>query len=288
MRNATHVGPEVNRLDLRYGAATDVGPVREANEDALLTAPPVFVVADGMGGHDHGEVASAFVIEEFARLAEEGVDHTTVVAAVTDALTAIHARIDGYDAAHRAAGELLFGAGTTAVAAVLVDDVAEPYWLVANLGDSRAYLWSAGRSAGSELAQITVDHSLVQELVDAGTIAAGDAASHPDRHIVTRALGGPVRHEPDLFTIPAEDSGRMLLCSDGVSGMLAHDDIARILGEHENPVIAAEQLVAAALAAGGSDNATAVVMDVVGLASEVQHDTDVRRLGTEQETGAHP
>jgi serine/threonine protein phosphatase PrpC len=106
----------------------------------------------------------------------------------------------------------------------------------------------------------------VQELVDAGTIAAADAAGHPDRHIVTRALGGPVRHEPDLFTIPAEESGRMLLCSDGVSGMLAHDDIARILDEREDPASAAEMVVAAAIAAGGRDNATAVVVDVVGLA----------------------
>ena len=115
-----------------------------------------------------------------------------------------------------------------------MDDVAEPYWLVANLGDSRGYLF-----ADHVLAQLTVDHSLVQELVDAGTIAAADAAGHPDRHIVTRNLGGPVRHEPDLFIRPAEVSGRMLLCSDGVSEMLAHDDIARILDEHPDPAAAA-------------------------------------------------
>jgi serine/threonine protein phosphatase PrpC len=273
----------VTRVDLRYGAATDVGLVREANEDALLTVPPVFVVADGMGGHDHGDVASAFVVEEFARLSATGVAHATVVDAVTDTLTAIHARIDAYDAEHHAAGDLLFGAGTTAVAAVLVADVAEPYWLVANLGDSRGY-----RFADRELSQITVDHSLVQELVDAGTIAAADADAHPDRHIVTRALGGPVRHEPDLFTVAAEESGRILLCSDGVSGMLAHDDIARILDEHEDPASAAEMVVAAAVAAGGRDNATAVVVDVVGLAREMPHDTDVLHPGTEQETGAQP
>ena len=129
----------MTQVDLRYGAATHVGLVRTDNEDAHLAAPPVFVVADGMGGHDHGEVASAFVIEEFARLAAAGIDDATVGRAVAAALEAVHDRIDAYDADHRAAGELFFGAGTTAVAALLVADVAEPYWLVANLGDSRGY-----------------------------------------------------------------------------------------------------------------------------------------------------
>jgi len=280
----------VTQVDLKYGAATHVGLVRIANEDAHLVAPPVFVVADGMGGHDHGDVASAFAVEEFARLADTGIEAATVADAVSDALTAVHARIEEYDGAHHAAGELLFGAGTTAVAAVLVTDVAAPYWLVANLGDSRAYLFSTGTAAqrDGELAQITVDHSLVQELVDAGTIDAADAARHPDRHIVTRALGGPVRHEPDLFRVPVEVSGRMLLCSDGVSEMLAHDDIGRILDEHEDPSVAAEQVVAAAVEAGGRDNATAVVVDVVGLTRERPRDNDVRHPSTEQETGAHP
>lgn len=273
----------MTRVDLQYGAATHVGLVRETNEDAHLVAPPVFVVADGMGGHDHGEVASAFVVEEFARLADTGIDAATVAGAVTDAMTAVHDRIDAYDAAHQDAGELFFGSGTTAIAALLVADVAEPYWLVANLGDSRGYVF-----ADHVLAQMTVDHSLVQELVDEGTIAADDAAAHPDRHIVTRALGGPVRYEPDLFIRPADVSERLLLCSDGVSEMLAHDDIARILDGHQDPSTAAAKVVAAAVAAGGNDNATAVVVDVVGLAREVPHDGVVRQRTTEQETGAHP
>ena len=274
------------QVDLRYGAATHVGLVRSDNEDAHLATPPVFVVADGMGGHDDGDVASRFVIEEFGRLAAAGIDGATAGREVAAAMEAVHVRIDDYDAAHRAAGDPFFSAGTTAVAALLVEDVAEPYWLVANMGDSRGYRFAAG-----ELVQVTVDHSLVQELVDAGTITADAAPGHPDSHIVTRALGGPVHHEPDLFTVPAEESGRLLLCSDGVSGMLAHDDIARILGEHRQPDTAAEQVVAAAVAAGGRDNATAVVVDVVGLTGltrERPHGTDVQHPSTEQETGAHP
>ena len=221
----------MTQVDLQYGAATHVGLVREANEDAHLVAPPVFVVADGMGGHDHGDVASAFVVEEFARLAATRVGAATAADAVISALEAVHDRIDEYDAVHHAAGELLFGSGTTAIVALLVDDVAEPYWLVAN-------------------------------------------------------LGGTVRHEPDFFIRPADVSGRVLLCSDGVSEMLAHDDIARILDEHPDPAAAAEKVVAAAVAAGGRDNATAVVVDVVGLTRETPYDTVVQQPSTEQET--HP
>jgi serine/threonine protein phosphatase PrpC len=272
----------VSRVDLHAGAATHVGLVRVVNEDAHLVAPPVFVVADGMGGHDHGDVASRFVVEEFARLAEEGYDAATVFNVVAKAMQAIHERIEEYDAVHHAAGDLFFSAGTTAVAALLVSDAAEPHWVVANLGDSRGYRFALG-----ELTQVTVDHSLVQELVDAGTIDAADAAGHPDQHIVTRALGGTERHGPDLFLVPMEVSTRILLCSDGVSGMLTDDEIARILDEHEDPSTAADTVVAAAVAAGGRDNATAVVVDVVGLDSEMPHDTEVRQPSTKQETRAH-
>ncbi|UMG91366.1 protein phosphatase 2C domain-containing protein [Nocardioides sp. TF02-7] len=182
---------------LRHGAASHVGNVRELNEDAFLVAPPVFAVADGMGGHDHGDVAARFVVEELAALGGRTYDAATAVTAVAGALTAVHERIDAYEAAQRAAGRPLFSAGTTAVVAVLVEDPADPRWLLANLGDSRAY-----RVAGDRLEQVTVDHSLVQELVDAGTLSASAAAGHPDRHVVTRALGGPVRHDADFYSPP--------------------------------------------------------------------------------------
>ena len=107
----------MTQVDLQYGAATHVGLLREANEDAHLVAPPVFVVADGMGGHDHGDVASAFVVEEFARLAETGVGAATAADVVISALEAVHDRIDEYDAVHHAAGDLFFSSGTTAIVA---------------------------------------------------------------------------------------------------------------------------------------------------------------------------
>ena len=155
----------MKNVDLHHGASSDVGLVRKVNEDSFLVAPPVFVVADGMGGHSGGDVASRIVVEEFQRLAEEydparGAEH------VADAFARAQARIVDYGDAHRALSPG-WHAGTTAVVAVLVDDNGVTKWLLANVGDSRIYRLTEGR-----LEQISVDHSVVQELIDAGQITA--------------------------------------------------------------------------------------------------------------------
>jgi protein phosphatase len=245
-------------VELDHGAATDVGRVREVNEDALLAAPPVFVVADGMGGHEGGDVASAIVVEEFRRLAEAGYDPRHAVEAVREALAASQARILEYAEEQLGRGiDRRRRAGTTVVAALLAD-ADGPAWLVANLGDSRAY-----RCADGVLEQVSVDHSLVQELIDAGRLDPADVATHPERNVITRALGDAAGVEADLFVLPLGTTARLLLCSDGVTGMLADDEIATVLADAADPRDAADRLVAAAVAAGGEDNATAVVVDVV-------------------------
>jgi protein phosphatase len=279
----------LQQVELHHGAATDVGMVRQANEDAYLADPPVFVVADGMGGHDRGDVASAIVIEEFARLASDGYDAERGAEVVAATLQAVQDRILAFDAEQRAGGaDLTFSAGTTAVVALLVDSVSGPVWLLANVGDSRAYRFSEG-----ELEQVSVDHSVVQELVDAGEITADAAAVHPNRNVITRALGGAalpggVSGEADYFLLPLAAAERLLLCSDGVSGMLTHDQIRDLLDANEDPRDAAEKVVAAAVAAGGHDNATAVVVDVVGLVHTEPYDADAQRLSLEQKLGALP
>ena len=157
-----------------------------------------------------------------------------------------------------------------------------PRWLLANLGDSRAYVY-----AGGALDQVSVDHSLVQELVDSGAITPDDALVHPERHVITRALGGRGSAEADFFVLPLSAAERLLLCSDGVSGMVDDATIARVLAETTDPRDAADRLVAAALEAGGHDNATAVVVDVVGLIDDA-HDSDGDRRSLEQKLGALP
>jgi serine/threonine protein phosphatase PrpC len=259
---ATRVLVGDGRVDVRHGAASDVGLVREVNEDSYLGEPPVFVVADGMGGHDGGDVASRIVVEEFARLAATGYDATRGPETVEDTLHACQRRLDEYGAAHRGSDGGRWRGGTTAVVALLVEDRG-PRWLLANLGDSRIYAVSDG-----DLVRISTDHSLVQEMVDAGEITEEEALVHPERHIVTRALGGPDELEPDLFLLPLADVERVLLCSDGVTGMVDDTALAGLLAEHADPQDAADHVVAAAVAAGGIDNATAVVVDVVGWARE--------------------
>lgn len=273
----------MKRVEVQAAAATDVGLVREANEDSFLVAPPVFVVADGMGGHDAGDVASRIVVEEFERLAQDGYDATRGAEAIAETLLAAQLRIREYDAEQHAAGIPTSGAGTTAVVALLVEQDDAARWLLANVGDSRIYRFTDG-----ELDQVSVDHSLVQELVDAGQLTAEQAADHPERNVITRALGGTVLAEADYFLLPLGSAERLLLCSDGVSGMIDDDRIADVLARCEDPRDAADQLVAAALEAGGRDNATAVVVDVVGLGEDTPYDSHAQRVSLEQKLGALP
>lgn len=277
------VGVGVDRIELHYGAATDVGLVREVNEDSYLADPPVFVVADGMGGHDGGDIASRIVVEEFGRLADVGYDPRRGTHVVTETLRACQRRLLEYGTTHRGSEGGRWHGGTTAVVALLVEDDAGPQWLLANLGDSRIYRFTHG-----DLARVSTDHSVVQELVDAGMISEADALVHPERHIVTRALGGPDAVDPDYFVLPLDEAERVLLCSDGVTGMIPDADIARLLADNPDPRDAAEQVVAAAVAAGGVDNATAVVVDVMGLVDDRTYDSRRQRESLHQKLGALP
>jgi protein phosphatase len=271
----------VTQVELHHGAATDVGTLRETNEDAYLVAPPVFVVADGMGGHENGDVASRIVVEEFARLAETGYPPAEGREAVGATLEACQRRITEY-AADGGPGRRRTP-GTTVVAALLVEDDAGPAWLLANLGDSRIYAVIDGT-----LRQVSTDHSVVQELLDAGQITPAQANEHPERHVITRALGGPRLEPPDFFVLPVGEVERLLLCSDGISGLVGDEEIAGVLTDSPDPRDAADRLVSAALRAGGDDNATAVVVDVVGLVPDQAYDSERQRASLEQKLGALP
>ena len=266
-------------VDLHHGAASEVGHVRKVNEDSFLVAPPVFVVADGMGGHSGGDVASRIVVEEFARLAEEGYDPLRGAESVAETLSRAHVRILQYAEAQRGTHPR-WHAGTTCVAAVLVEDHEDTLWMLVNLGDSRIYRFNDG-----ELDQVSVDHSVVQELIDAGEITAEEAAIHPERHVITRALGSPEGVAPDFFLLPLSAAERLLLCSDGISGDSETEDI---LERIHDPRDAADALVQAALDAGGRDNATAVVVDVVGLVHDDSYDSERQRASLEDKLGARP
>jgi serine/threonine protein phosphatase PrpC len=229
------------------GSATDIGRVRRLNEDSALAHAPVFLVADGMGGHAGGDVASRVAVEEFFQLAgRPATTHEDIQGCVERAARRMRETVGGGRTA-----------GTTVAGVAVTSHDGEPYWLVFNIGDSRVY-----RLADGALDQISVDHSVVQELVDAGRLSPQDAEHHPERHIITRALGtGPVP-SPDLWLIPAAPADRMLCCTDGLTQELDDDAIRFLLMDQPDAQEAAQALVRAAVEAGGRDNVTAVVVDV--------------------------
>ncbi|GAA2127803.1 PP2C family protein-serine/threonine phosphatase [Nocardioides bigeumensis] len=282
-----HRSAATRKVELHYGATTDVGKVRSVNEDSYLAAPPVFVVADGMGGHEGGDVASRIVVEVFAELVDTEHDARSGAAAIAELLVRAQKEINQYALEQRLGGgregAFRWYAGTTAVVGLLVGDDDGPKWLLANLGDSRIYRLDAGT-----LEQVSVDHSVVQELLEAGTITEDELETHPERHVVTRALGGPDNAEADYFLLPLTAVERLMLCSDGINGMIDDRAIEQILQEVGDPRDAADQLVAAALEAGGRDNATAVVVDVVGLLTDDARGSASEGVSLEQKLGALP
>jgi protein phosphatase len=231
-------------IGFSYGAATSVGRVRQVNEDSYLAVPPLFVVADGMGGHGAGNVASRIAVEDMAACAAL---RPLFAEAVLTALEHANAHIIERDEANRM--------GTTAAGVAALETVSGEHLMVFNIGDSRVY-----RLAGGRLEQLTVDHSQVQELVVAGVITREQARTHPRRNVVTRALGSDAGH-PDHWLLPVISGERYLICSDGLTGELSDQAIEPLLASG-TPQQAAEALVEAANDAGGRDNVTAVVFEV--------------------------
>jgi protein phosphatase len=238
-------------LTLRWGSTTDVGRVRTLNEDSLLAVPGLFVVADGMGGHAAGEVASQLAVAEFARLAEQA---PVRAEDVTEAVRLANEHILSAGAER----EDRHGMGTTLTGVGVVSSERGEELAVFNVGDSRVYRLSEG-----QLHQLTVDHSAVQELVDAGRLTAQAARSHPRRNVVTRSLGTDPGPAPDVWLMQPAAGDRFLVCSDGLTGELEDADIAALLAGNPDPQATADELVRQAVAVGGHDNVTAVVLDIV-------------------------
>lgn len=232
---------------LNVASLTDTGLKRTANEDSVLNASPVFLVADGMGGHQAGDLASAAVVAAFEPLRGQAID----LADIRDALSRAAAAVEQIAAAHKR------GAGSTVTGVALVQHEGTPHWLVFNVGDSRVY-----RHYGNELTQLTIDHSLGQQLVDAGELRAEQLASFSQRNVITRALGAP-DSAADSWLLPVVNGERLLLCSDGLSGEISDEAIRAALTMNGRPETAATALVRRALQAGGRDNVSVVVIDVV-------------------------
>lgn len=234
-------------MKLAVGARTDVGRVRQANEDSFFIQAPLFVVADGMGGHVAGDVASATAVEvvqnEMAQA--DASEPGSLAAILSEANSAIYEKA--------AADQTLHGMGTTCTLLLIGDGRAQ----IAHVGDSRAYLLRDGA-----LRQVTEDHTLVARMVAEGQLTPEEAEHHPQRSMITRTLGVDPDVEVDLISLDLAQGDRILMCSDGLNSMLAAQAIQDVLVRQPDPQSAADELVEQAIAAGGEDNVTVVVVDV--------------------------
>ncbi|MCI0636804.1 MAG: Stp1/IreP family PP2C-type Ser/Thr phosphatase [Actinobacteria bacterium] len=224
------------------GSATDIGQVREGNEDSLLIVEPLYAVADGMGGHRGGEVASTLALETVQQLFEQRLG--SLADQVAEANRAVFERSRN--------DRSVSGMGTTLTAALVDGNRVH----LAHVGDSRAYLFRGG-----ELSLLTEDHTLVHKMVVEGEITTEEAETHPHRSILTRALGVDQSVIVDVGDIAVADGDRILLCSDGLTGMVTDGQIREILAEAPEPQEAVDRLVTVANRAGGIDNITAIVLD---------------------------
>ncbi|MEV4991515.1 PP2C family protein-serine/threonine phosphatase [Pseudarthrobacter sp. LMD1-1-1.1] len=270
-------------IDLAWGAHSDRGRRRPLNEDSFLAEPPLFFVADGMGGHTGGDRASAAAIDAFGELRGRPiVALDDVERAFARAVQDVSGISTGADAA-----------GTTISGVAVTEQGGEAYWLVVNIGDSRTYRLAAG-----VLEQISVDHSEVQDLVDKGEISATEAERHPRRNVITKAVGAGSYDEPDYWLLPIAQGDRIMVCSDGLSKELDAARLTQVLSEERSPQTAATRLVHEALLHGGRDNVTVVVVDALrandrvaevdALAQLPDEDTLPRVVSTKERTGHGP
>jgi serine/threonine protein phosphatase PrpC len=253
---------------IEYGQASDVGQVRDNNQDACLTmvitpeltgGPPpigVFIVADGMGGHHDGELASAIAVQTIARHIVDDVIGPHIDGSSersSDQMTIPEVLAEAMSAANQAVQQRVPDGGTTATCAIVRGDLA----YIAHVGDSRAYLISDGN-----MELITRDHSLVRRLQELGRLTSEEAEVHPQRNVLYRALGQGDTMDTDAATRRLPPGSRLLLCSDGMWGVVGDDRIAAILDEVDSPQEACNLMVEEANARGGPDNITAVLMQM--------------------------
>ncbi|HEU5427064.1 MAG TPA: protein phosphatase 2C domain-containing protein [Actinocrinis sp.] len=252
-------------LTVQAAAATDTGQVRKRNEDNTFVGTKVFVVADGMGGHAAGDVASALAVARLGALDEAKLDtemlRAQLALANADILDAAR-----HDPQRKGMGTTVAGLGLTSIAGTY-------HWLVFNVGDCRVYRYNEG-----ELAQLTIDHTEVAELVAAGSLTAEQAWAHPRRNVVTRALGADPAPQADVWIVPAVRGERFVVCSDGLPLEVADAQLAATLDTMPEAPTAAAALVELAVAAGGRDNVTVIVIDAMeqdaDVAGPVSDDAD--------------
>ncbi|WP_091232269.1 PP2C family serine/threonine-protein phosphatase [Microbacterium sp. 3J1] len=235
-------------LVLSWAGVTDVGRRRETNQDAFFAEYPLFIVADGMGGHAGGEIASRSTVTRLEAIVADGtVERGSIEGALALAVGDIADHPETTDE----------GTGTTLTGVFLEFGDGDPHWVALNIGDSRVYLLRDDR-----LVQVTTDHSVVQELIASGKISPEEAEGHPYSNVITRAVGASELTAPDYVSLDVRAGDRFVICSDGLTKELTDYGIQHFLRENADPGAAVDAMLAAALENGGRDNVTLVVVQV--------------------------
>jgi len=247
------------QIELSWAAVTHRGRRRDVNQDAVLAQFPLFVVADGMGGHVGGEIASTSTVARMRELAESGsITAKALEKSLARAVKDIASHPDATDEA----------TGTTVTGVFLDTSRGEPHWVTLNIGDSRVYLVRDGM-----IAQLTTDHSVVQELVAAGRLSPEEAENHPYGNVITRAVGPSESVTPDYVRVEIVPGDRFVICSDGLTKELTDYGIRHFLDENPDPADAVRAMLDAALENGGRDNISIIVLNVGG-APVIEDDAD--------------
>jgi len=242
------------RLRLSWAGTTDVGHRRETNQDDFYAEYPLFIVADGMGGHAGGEIASRSTVKRLEAVVASGVvERRSIEGALELAVGDIASHPETTDE----------GTGTTLTGIFLESDGDDVHWVSMNIGDSRVYLLRDDR-----LLQVTTDHSVVQELITAGKLSPEEAEGHPYSNVITRAVGASELTAPDYVTLDLRAGDRFVICSDGLTKELTDYGIQHFLREHADPAEAVQAMLSAALENGGRDNVTLIVVQVDGDADD--------------------
>lgn len=237
-----------DELTLNWFGTTNTGRRRESNQDAVLAAYPLFAVADGMGGHIGGEIASASTVARLQAMVDKGkIGPKQIEKALTQAVSDISSHPETTDE----------GTGTTITGVYLDSSGGDEVWVTINIGDSRVYLLR-----DDELVQITTDHSVVQELIASGRLSPEEAENHPYGNVITRAVGPSDSVTPDYVRLDVVDNDRFIVCSDGLTKELTDYGIRHFLRENDDPAAAVDAMMVAALENGGRDNITIIVVDV--------------------------
>jgi serine/threonine protein phosphatase PrpC len=258
-------------LDLAWAAVTDTGRRREVNQDAVFAEYPLFVVADGMGGHVGGEIASASTIDRLKAMTESGtVNPHTIEKALARAVKDIASHPEATDD----------GTGTTLTGVYLDTSGDVAHWVTLNIGDSRVYLVRDGA-----IVQITTDHSVVQELIASGRLSPEEAENHPYGNVITRAVGPSEGVTPDYVRLEVAQGDRFVVCSDGLTKELTDYGIRHFLDANADPAAAATAMLDAALENGGRDNITIIVLDVGSPASAPAAGDDAADAADEDSAG---